>query len=67
MNKIQWIGIIGIACVILFMLAGCSWDIEWDQGKHTDPVVLYPVVAGTCGGPTTDWPCLEAEGCAIIG
>ena len=59
MNKIQWIGIIGIACVILFMLAGCSWDIEWQRYGNLDPITV-----ATCGGPITDWPCLEAAGCS---
>jgi len=63
MNNLQWIGIVMLLLVVLIMLTGCSYDIEWHRGEAYEPIVM----AGTCGGPTTDWPCLEAEGCAIIG
>ena len=64
MNNLQWIGVVILACLLLIMLVGCSaYSLEYNRGEHTDPVVLYPVVAGTCGGPTTDWPCMEATGC----
>ena len=64
MNKIQWIGIIGIIIVVLIMSGCAGYDIVWDSGQTYEPMV----VAGTCPGPTTDWPCLEHEfGCSIIG
>jgi hypothetical protein len=63
MNKIEWVGIIGIIIVVLIMSGCAGYDIVWDRGQAYKPVVI----AGTCPGPTTDWPCMEEWGCFVIG
>lgn len=60
MNNLQRLGmIILIGCLVLFFLTGCSgYDMVLHRGEYLDPVVL-----ATCGGPTTDWPCMEEIVC----
>lgn len=60
MNKIQWVGVIGLLIVLVILLSGCAgYDIVYQRGEAYEPVKI----AGVCGGPTTDWPCLEEAGC----
>lgn len=61
MNKIQRIGImLLIGCLVLFFLSGCAgYEVVWERGETYPPVTV-----ATCGGPSTDWPCLEAYGCS---
>jgi len=40
MNKLQWFGLIGLVLVFLFMLTGCSYNIEWARGEGYTPVVI---------------------------
>jgi uncharacterized membrane protein len=33
MNKMEWIGVLGILVVIVIMLTGCvGYDLVWDKG-----------------------------------
>ena len=63
MNKIEWLGVVGVLIVLVIMLSGCAgYEIVYERGEAYEPVVL----AGVCGGPTTDWPCLEETPCSVI-
>jgi hypothetical protein len=63
MNKIEWLGVVGLLIVLVIMLSGCAgYDVVYERGEAYEPVVL----AGVCGGPATDWPCLEETPCSII-
>jgi hypothetical protein len=64
MNNLQRVGIILlVGCLVLFFLSGCAgYDVVYERGEAYEPVVL----AGVCGGPATDWPCLEETPCSVI-
>lgn len=63
MNSIERFGmVILIICLVVFLLTGCAgYSVGWDRGETHPPVKVV-----SCGGKTTDWPCLEAHGCSLM-
>jgi hypothetical protein len=39
MNKIEWIGLIGLLIVVIIMSGCAGYDITWQRGEM-DPVVV---------------------------
>ena len=41
MNKIEWLGVVGVLIVLVIMLSGCAgYEIVYERGEAYDPVVL---------------------------